>query len=221
MACNKPLTTSDLSKVRNEVFSAAAKWYDIGLELGVSADDLDTIKKANDDPKDCLREMLRHWLSKEPSWEALTAALRNPAVNYPTIASEIEQKFCGAATESPVADDYEQTVSSPRFPLATPSTTSIDADLVLRADDLVNRPPAAASTPKPRQPVPKPHHSRTPTVDDPHQHGLAQSLNTSSDVSYNAGMDSGTHTPVDEKAVSRSVCVNQSQEGKILVNFKV
>ena len=40
MACSK-LTTSDLSKVRNEVFSAAAKWYDIGLELGVTADDLD------------------------------------------------------------------------------------------------------------------------------------------------------------------------------------
>ena len=99
MACSK-LNTSDLSKVRNEALSAAAKWYDIGLELGMTADDLDVIQKANDNPKVCLREMLRQWLSgmdPEPSWEALIAALRKPVVNYPALASDIEQKFCSTS----------------------------------------------------------------------------------------------------------------------------
>ena len=110
MACSK-LNTSDLSKVRNEALSAAAKWYDIGLELGMTADDLDVIQKANDDPKVCLREMLRQWLSgmdPESSWEGLIAALRKPVVNYPALASEIEQKFCFTSTEDQMRVDLLQ-----------------------------------------------------------------------------------------------------------------
>ena len=95
MACSK-LSTGDLSKVRNEILSAAAKWYDIGLELGMTADYLDTIRKTNDDPQDCLRELLRRWLSgvdPQPSWKALITALSTPVVNYHALASEIEEKY--------------------------------------------------------------------------------------------------------------------------------
>ena len=95
MACSK-LSTSDLSKVRNEILSAAAKWYDIGLELGMTADYLDTIRKTNDDPQDCLRELLRRWLSgvdPQPSWKGLITALSSPAVKYHALASEIEEKY--------------------------------------------------------------------------------------------------------------------------------
>ena len=95
MACSK-LSTSDLSKVRNEILSAAAKWYDIGLELGLTADYLDTVRKTNDDPQDCLRELLRRWLSGVdplPSWKALITALSSPAVKYGALASEIEERY--------------------------------------------------------------------------------------------------------------------------------
>ena len=95
MACSK-LSTSDLSKVRNEILPAAAKWYDIGLELGMTADYLDTVRKTNNDPQDCLRELLRHWLSgvdPQPSWKALITALSSPAVKYPALAREIEEKY--------------------------------------------------------------------------------------------------------------------------------
>ena len=98
MACGK-LSTSDLSKVRNEILSAAAKWYDIGLELGMTADYLDTIRKTNDDPQDCLRKLLRRWLScvdPQPSWKALINALSSPAVNYQALASKIEEKYRNA-----------------------------------------------------------------------------------------------------------------------------
>ena len=185
MACSK-LTTSHLSRVRNEVLSAAAKWYDIGLELGVTADYLDAIKKANDDPQDCLRELLKRWLSNvdpQPSWEALVAALRNPAVNYPALASEIELKFCGAYIEP--TENRQQSVCSPRLPnsnrvpnneLATLSTITTDFEL-----EVFNHLPAAASTPKPRRPVPRPRRSRNPSVD---QRGLVQSFNEGTASSF-------------------------------------
>ena len=163
MACRK-LTARDLRKVRNEVFSAAARWYDIGLELGVTADDLDTIKKANDDPKECLREMLRQWLSNVkpvPSWKALIAALRVPAVNCSALANEIELRYCirGASAENHHHSSGPYKV--------------VESDIV----DLLrrNRLPAAASTPKPR-PVPKPRRSKTSRVDDPERSDLSSAV---------------------------------------------
>ena len=58
------LTKDDLKIVRNAVYDAAAKWYDLGIELGIPADKLDAIKKKeNDDPSACLRELLKDWLS--------------------------------------------------------------------------------------------------------------------------------------------------------------
>ena len=37
-------------------------------------------------------------MDPQPSWKALIAALRTPAVNYPALASEIEQKHSSRAT---------------------------------------------------------------------------------------------------------------------------
>ena len=92
------LTKDHLKIVRNALYKAASKWYDVGLELDISPDDLNTIKKANsDNPPDCLREMLTHWLSRvdpEPSWNDIIFALYNPAVNYPALAEEIKQEYC-------------------------------------------------------------------------------------------------------------------------------
>lgn len=62
----------------------------------MTADYLDTIRKTSDDPQDCLRELLRRWLSgvdPQPSWKALITALSTPAVNYHALASEIEDRY--------------------------------------------------------------------------------------------------------------------------------
>ena len=48
-----------------ELNSVRAKWYDIGMQLGVSIGSLDGIKKQYNDPSDCLREFLlvkQDWL---------------------------------------------------------------------------------------------------------------------------------------------------------------
>ena len=112
----------------------------------------------------------------EPSWKALIAALRIPAVNYPALASEIEQKICiNASIDS--AEDQQQ-------PVASPLISVNDHDLVARqgsqssngsvgvADDS-----PVSSTPKPR-PVPKPRrsNSRTKSTDEPFKRELVQSF---------------------------------------------
>ena len=128
------------------MLSAAAKWYDLGLELGLTADYLDTIKKANDDPQDCLRELLRHWLSgvdPQPSWKALVAALRSPAVNYPALANDIGQKRCSTAAEPQI---HVQFVSV-RHPSPN-RVTEPDNDT---GGVLHNQFPASRPIPKPRR----------------------------------------------------------------------
>ena len=105
MACSK-LSTSDLSNVINEVLPAAAKWYNIGLQLGMSADYLDTIK-LNNDPQECSLKMLRQWLLAEPSWEALITALRSPTINYSALADKIEKKYCSV---EPAIETHQQPV---------------------------------------------------------------------------------------------------------------
>jgi hypothetical protein len=141
------LSTTDLSKVRNEILSAAAKWYDIGLELGLTADYLDTIKKANDDPQDCLRELLRRWLSgvdPQPSWKALIAALSTQAVNYHALASEIEQKYSSKSTGISVQSSCHPSTKN----VTEPDILSGSADI---EGVLPNHFPSARPTAKPRR----------------------------------------------------------------------
>ena len=98
MSHKSVLSKRDLKSVRREVVAIASKWYDVGLELDLSADELDAIKKANrDNPQDCLRDLLRLWLSRvdtKPTWRALSNALTSPAVNEQALADTIERKHC-------------------------------------------------------------------------------------------------------------------------------
>lgn len=81
------------------------KWLDIGLQLGMSIDDLDAIK-ANplllvEGVRGCLRTMLKEWLHSTPSapntqypnLDALTDALRTPCVGESRLASNLKEEF--------------------------------------------------------------------------------------------------------------------------------
>ena len=99
MACIR-LTKNDLKEVRNKVLPATSKWYDLGLELGILSDDLDTVKTGNDKPQDCLREVLKRWLDNAeltPTWTTIIIALRSPAVGHHSLAEELEQQVCTKA----------------------------------------------------------------------------------------------------------------------------
>lgn len=62
------------------------QWYDLGLQLNVDDEELDAIKqRKNNDPGDCLIEMLIVWLSstdeQTPTREALADALLSKPIN--------------------------------------------------------------------------------------------------------------------------------------------
>ena len=93
------LTITDLKDVKSALWSARAKWKDIGTCIGVDAGTLDTLK-GNDG--DCFGEMLKYWLrgvydtkkknSKPRTWRTLIEALRDEVVNEGEMADKLEKE---------------------------------------------------------------------------------------------------------------------------------
>lgn len=84
------------------MYEARTKWYDIGIELKLSIGTLDTIREDFNRAADCLREMCIHWLKRtdpNPSWEALTKALKSPPVGEGHLAQQLRDKFCRGGEE--------------------------------------------------------------------------------------------------------------------------
>lgn len=71
------------------------KWYDIGICLNVSQDDLNAIKmERNDDLKECLREILKIWLMRvapRPTLQELAETLKSNVlmIGCPLLAEKI------------------------------------------------------------------------------------------------------------------------------------
>jgi hypothetical protein len=81
------LTADDLAVVQSKAWNARSKWYNIGLQLGLKADDLDCIHGP-----DSFTEMLKQWLrqeSIEKTWDKLIKALQSEPVNYGALATSI------------------------------------------------------------------------------------------------------------------------------------
>ncbi len=96
------LSDKDLIVLLRAGYSARTKWYNVGLELGVQRDTLDSIRDQFDDPIDCLCEVLRLWLrgiSPRASWRGLVDALRSCIVGEEKLASELEAKYCTTAAQ--------------------------------------------------------------------------------------------------------------------------
>ena len=89
------LSINDLCDVLELVWEARAKWYNIGLKLGISAGTLNAIKTTNhQNPDDCLTAMIEEWLNNgkpNPTWAAVAKALRSPMVGYGHLAEQIPQ----------------------------------------------------------------------------------------------------------------------------------
>ncbi len=98
-----------LLDVLTELLPASVSWYNIGLALDMDPGTLDAMKVGTyKDPRDCLRDMLKEWLSTspDPSWEGLIAALRHPVVGKETLARQLEAKHC---TQAPPEGRYKHT----------------------------------------------------------------------------------------------------------------
>ena len=91
-----PLSPDDLAKVRMELVQVQTKWYDIGLDLGLPVNILETIKQESQDITECLRSMLLEWLKMtalKPNWKKLIDVLQNKVINEGALAVAIENKY--------------------------------------------------------------------------------------------------------------------------------
>lgn len=98
----------DLKTVRQILFPARNKWYDIGVELGLEVPFLDAIRSNHRGvPPDCLTSMLANYLKRfypRPTWEDLAAALKQITVAEHQIAKMIDDtEYTGNTTT--VSDD--------------------------------------------------------------------------------------------------------------------
>lgn len=103
--------------VQAVLWAARGRWYNIGLELGMSANDLEVIKeKHSNDPDQCLTQLLYCWLRisiPTPTWTLVVSALRSPTVGYLQLAIEIEEQLgSGSLTSAGESSATVQNVSS-------------------------------------------------------------------------------------------------------------
>jgi hypothetical protein len=75
--------------------NARSEWYHIGLELRISPNDLDAIKKQYNDPKDALTETLKIFLRRlnpKPTWAQLADALGTKSVHYEYLVESVRHR---------------------------------------------------------------------------------------------------------------------------------
>ena len=86
-----------MSLATQELTSVSEKWQYIGKELGVNQFSLDYIRTNYSDPGDCLREVLRRWLSScAATWKHIVAVLRTPRIGDSHLADHLEVKYCSS-----------------------------------------------------------------------------------------------------------------------------
>ena len=93
--------------VLNDIYPCRAKWYNLGIQLRVVVGTLDCFKVQYGDPGDQLREVLRMWLtsSDNPTWMALTEALKSPVIEETKLARELQKKYC-SSRQRPVDGEW-------------------------------------------------------------------------------------------------------------------
>ena len=106
------LTTDDIKEVLDKVWKARNKWYNIGIQLEVNVNDLDSIKQScNNYPGECFREMLITWLRQTPdgaSWKSLISALSHETVGFHDLAAAMKNNYAEAHDDDYMHNHDEQ-----------------------------------------------------------------------------------------------------------------
>ena len=94
------LTVDDLGDVQEECYEARAKWYNIGLALGLTADTLDSIEDNYKDIETKFRNMLKKWLETgdNRNWKTLTDCLSKKTVGFSVLGKNVSLKFSKKST---------------------------------------------------------------------------------------------------------------------------
>lgn len=85
------LTEDDFAEVQSALWKARRKWFNIGVRLGLSVNDLKTIDSEQKTLEDKLTEMILSWLrqTERCTWRALRKALKHHTVDRPDLAQKI------------------------------------------------------------------------------------------------------------------------------------
>lgn len=84
------LSVNYLRALLNKVWDANSEWYNIGLGLDLSSNELDGIRQEEKRPGDCFREVLKKWLMKSnPRKSQLIEALKQPCVGHEQLAEDL------------------------------------------------------------------------------------------------------------------------------------
>ena len=115
MTCSQPagqhLSVDDLVVLLEELVSVCAKWYNIGMKLGVGVGRLDAIRTQYNDPSNCLRETLATWLRARPTsttWSKVVEALNSATVNEGTLATSLQHKYCSSTPPDTTTPSHPQ-----------------------------------------------------------------------------------------------------------------
>ena len=92
-----PLTPEDAVNVLEEILVAENQSYVLGLKLKLPLYVVDSIYEKYSEPRDRLLQVIIAFTKQvdpRPTWRAIVAALRSPAVNLPQLATRVEAAHC-------------------------------------------------------------------------------------------------------------------------------
>ena len=90
---DEPLTPDDAVNVLEEIIEAQNQSYVLGLKLRLPPHFVEDICEKHSEPRDRLLQIVAAFLQQvdpRPTWRAIVAALRSPAVNLPQLAMRVE-----------------------------------------------------------------------------------------------------------------------------------
>ena len=88
---SNPSDERSLRTILDSISTLTAKWFNLGVALGLSSGTLETIESNHSkDACSCLTKMVIAWLrmkdNSQPSWQSLVSALGSPFVDRKEIA---------------------------------------------------------------------------------------------------------------------------------------
>ena len=110
-SAGQQLSVDNLAVLLEEFINVRAKWYNIGMKLGVGVGTLNAIRAQYNDTSDCLRETLAAWLRARPTpttWSKVVEALNSATVDEGALATSLEHRYCSSTPPDTTAPSHPQ-----------------------------------------------------------------------------------------------------------------
>ena len=88
------LSIKDLKEVVNKLASVKHKWFEIGIQLGMSNEDLKRLPDHGHQLHEVLEIWLRGGTTVLPIWSSLADALKSPDVDKSELGEAIQRQYC-------------------------------------------------------------------------------------------------------------------------------